>query len=521
MRDGRRRLLIGAAMLALVVVPAPARAQDAASIAVDAGTVVASVNRDLVGLGWHEGGAPLTTVEPLHPRLVRIDASLEQASSAPGELHLDALLARVAAARAIGAEPLVILSYMPTWLGSPRAFGRDATKVPPADPDAWQALVHDVVLRLVTASSPALRFEAWNEPDVPIFWQDTPQAFADTMVRTGRAVAQVEEETGLDLVFGGPATAVPDPVYLSVFLTALRDPALPLDFVSWHYYGNLPFFGPDGTEFGETEAFQPIIGQRNPLTSPSAFGPQVDLMSQTATVALAGSDRAAPSMLLDEWNRSSGGFDLRHDTNVGAAFDAGVLAELQDAGLEASAFFRANDTRTTGGDHGVVRTDGQPKPAWWTFWLWQQLAAQQVPVRGTSEGLWAVASKDADRLTLFVASFSASQPTARTLEVDVSGLGWTPASATVRRIDAAHPSASVAEPLAVEGARFSLPLPEQAVALVELHRTAGQDAPLARAAAGGPRGLPPTGGGGAPLGLGVAALALVVVRARKAVTPSS
>ena len=58
--------------------------------------------------------------------------------------------------------------------------------------------------------------------------------------------------------------------------------------------------------------------------------------------------------------------------------------EFQDAGLDASSFFRANDTRTTGGDHGLVRTDSTPKPGWWTFWLWQQLATRQVPVAGTS-----------------------------------------------------------------------------------------------------------------------------------------
>jgi hypothetical protein len=307
-------------------------------------------------------------------------------------------------------------------------------------------------------------------------------------------------------------------VYLVPFLAAFRDPVLPLDFVSWHYYGNLPFFGPDGTEFGETEAIQPVIGRPNPLTSPSAFGPQVDLMRTWTTAALAGSGRAAdPLLLLDEWNLSSGGFDLRHDTNVGAAFDAGVLAELQDAGLDASVFFRANDTRTTGGDHGLVRTTGAPKPAWWTFWLWQQLAPRQVPVAGTSEGLWAVASKDTDRLTLFVASFSALQPEARVLDVDVSGLGWTPASATVRRVDADHAAASVAEPLELHGSRLTLALPAQAVALVEL-RPAG--APAAAAAAATVRGatLPSTGGADAWPGLMVAAVAFLFLASKRSLS---
>jgi hypothetical protein len=510
-------------LAAALTVQVPAHAQTAVPLTVDAAVELGDVNRDLGGLGAHSGGAPLSTVADLHPQLVRIDASLQDVSPSQGVLHLEALLARVAEVRAIGAEPLVILSYMPAWLGAPNAFGRDPTRVKPADLDAWETVVHDVVRALATAPSPARRFEAWNEPDIPLFWQDTPLAFADTVVRSARAVARVEDETGLDLVFGGPALAVPDPVYLVPFLAAFRDPALPLDFVSWHYYGNLPFLGPDGTEFGETEPVQPVIGRPNPLTSPSAFGPQVDLMRGWTTAALAGSGRTGePGLLLDEWNLSSGGFDLRHDTHVGAAFDAGVLAELQDAGLDASVFFRANDTRTTGGDHGLVRTDGTPKPSWWTFWLWQRLAARQVAVAGTSEGLWAVASKEAGRVTLLVASFSASQPAARVLDVDVAGLGWTPTSATVRRIDADHPSAAAAEPLDVAGSGVTLALPAQAVALVELRGPASGGAPAppvvrARAA----DAMPATGGPGAWPGLLAAGGALVLRRAgpRKAVTP--
>ncbi len=426
------------------------------------------MNQDLVGFGWHPGGAPLSAVAPLRPRLIRVDGSLQDVSPARGVLELDDLAARVGEIRAIGAEPLVILSYMPAWLGAPLALGRDPTRVAPADFGDWEEVVHDVVLALATAPAPARRFEAWNEPDIPIFWQDTPLAWADTVAASGRAIARVEKETGLELGFGGPATAFPDPVYLAVFLSRFRDPALPLDFVSWHWYGNLPFLGPDGVEFSEIGAVQPVIGQRSPLATPSSFGPQVGLMRFLGTVLLAGSSRPPPALLLDEWNLSSGGFDRRHDTHEGAAFAAGVLAELQEAGLDAAAFFRANDTRTTVGDHGLVFADGRRKPGWWTFWLWQQLASRRVPVTGATEGVWAIASTDADRVALLLASFSASFPAARVLDVTVKGLEWSPASATVRRIDSTHGEASIAEPLALDGGRVLVDLPAQAVALIEL-----------------------------------------------------
>ncbi|MBA3654241.1 MAG: hypothetical protein H0W70_08605, partial [Actinobacteria bacterium] len=439
------------------------------AVEVDVAHPLGALNPDLVGLGWHVGGAPLAAVEPLAPHFIRIDASLQDVSVSKGApLLLAPLLARIAAVRGIGAEPLVILSYVPAWLGAPNAAGRDPTRVKPADLDAWEQVVHGVVRALATAPKPARWFEAWNEPDDPLFWQDTPVAWVDTVERTGRAVAAVESETGLDLHFAGPATALPDPIFLMPFLQRFRDPALPLDAVSWHYYGNYPFFGPDGAEFPVTAPIQPVLGQENPLASPVAFGSQVGVMRSWVDAGLAGSGRPTPSLLLDEWNLSAAGFDHRHDTNEGAAFASGVLAEMQAAHLDASAFFRANDTQGVVGEHGIVKVGGARKPTWWTFWLWRQMAATEVAAVGGSrlDGLWVVATKDSARVTVVLSSFSASSPQARVIDLSLAGVSAPPIGATVRRIDAEHPSAELDEPLALDGARARVALPPQAVAFV-------------------------------------------------------
>lgn len=481
------RLTRAAALVVLaglgLLLAAPATTQAAATPArdtvleVDASARLGPLNRRLIGLGWHPDGPTLTTVGELRPRLVRIDAGLEDLSPARGVLHIQPLLDRVAAVRAVGGEPLVILSYMPAWLGAPNAHGRDPTRVPPADADAWEQLIHDVVRAVATAPAPAHRFEAWNEPDIPIFWQDTPKAWADTVSLSARAVARVEAETDLHLAFGGPASAFPDPVYLGVFLQTLRDRSLPLDFVSWHYYANVPFLGPDGNEFPATEPIHPVIGRPNPLASPASYGPQVSAMRDWTDAYLAGSGSPRPELVLDEWNLSSGGFDRRHDTHEGAAFDAGALIEMQHAGLDESAFFQAGDSpppagsSTDGyGGHGLVTTSGHRKPAWWTFWLWQRQADERVRVVGAdgADGLWAIATRGPGRVTILVASFSASRPTARTLDVELSGLPWKHPAATLRRIDAAHPDAATPAALTVEGSRLGLELPAQAVALIEI-----------------------------------------------------
>ncbi|MGH9086385.1 MAG: GH39 family glycosyl hydrolase [Acidimicrobiales bacterium] len=447
------------------------------TVTVDAGAPVAELNRRLVGFGWHDGAVPLASIAPLHPDLVRIDANLETISTGPGApLRLDDLLARVAEVRGAGGEPLVILSYLPAWMATPNTGPRDPTRVRPADLAAWERLVHDVVLALATAPSPALRFEAWNEPDVPLFWQDSPLAWVDLAEASGRAIATVEQETGLDLAFGGPAMAVPDPAYLVPFLERFRDATLPLDFVSWHYYGNYPFFGPDGAEFPLTAPIQPIVGRPNPIASPSAYPPQVDFVRSLTELTLAGSGRPMPELVIDEWNLSAAGFDRRHDTAAGAAFAAGVLSELQRAGLDAAAFFRATDTSGVPGEHGAVRVDGTPKPVWWVFDLWRRLADTVVTSRvdGPSADLFVVATAAPDRVVVLLSSFSGdpSRTDLQQVTLDLTGLRSEPVAATVRRIDDRHPAAAGSEPAVLDGWRVALEVPLPGVALVEIRLAA-------------------------------------------------
>src|SRR5262249_14536896 len=102
---------------------APSAAASAAPLSPPDETVRADVshgirpgNRDLTGVVWNSG-RDISALAPVHPSTVRIDGSLQDRSPAPDQLDLQPLLDRVAQVRAIGAEPLVLLSYMPRWLG--------------------------------------------------------------------------------------------------------------------------------------------------------------------------------------------------------------------------------------------------------------------------------------------------------------------------------------------------------------------------------------------------------------------
>jgi hypothetical protein len=487
--------VLGAALL-LLACAVPASAHDGpVGLSVDAAAPTgAKLNRQLVGVNW--SGNLGRRVKPLGVDLVRHDASLERLFPKGPELdtaamhELQASLGRIARA---GGRPLVILSYMPAWLGDayPGDF-RDPTKLPPRDPRVWRSLVERVVTELTAGRAargqrPVRRFEVWNEPDWPVFWQDRQDRFfEDVFVPSASAVAEVERRTGIDLLFGGCACVGPDPGFIEAMVAYARERELPLDFVSWHWYANTPFLGPDGREPLGTPEQQALIdvvfpfwGRRNPAATPASYGEQIGMVREWVRSALAGSGRPLPELLIDEWNLSAGGFDRRMDTNEGAAFQAAALAEMQRAGLDRAAVYRAVDPEymaEPGGGWGLLTLRGVRKPAWWTHWLWGRLARglvrSELDTR-PADGVWAVASRDRRRRTVLVSSFLAEGAHPHPLSLDVSGLKRRRWKVLVRRIDSERGRAGVVSRhrIAVGGdGRLSLDLdlPAQSVLAVEL-----------------------------------------------------
>lgn len=471
---------IAAALALVVVLPHASGQEPSAVVVVDAGIELGPTNQDLVGVGWNTG--PLDGVVALRPRQVRIDGSLHNLSVGPGQLdpaELAVLLDRVARVRAAGAEPLVILSYMPPWLA--RHFGgpdgRDPTKVRPSDYDAWQELVEDVVTELATADDPALRFEVWNEPDIPIFWQDLPDAFIELAVRTHRAVAAVAASMDLELEVGGPAVAFPDPAFIVPYVSRIRSEGLPLDFVSWHYYGNHPLFGPDGAEDilpPEVLPLYPVLGRRNPAATPSSYRFQVEAVRSWVDAALAGS-ALDPELVIDEWNLSAAGYDLRHDTNEGAAFAAGVLMEMESAGLDGADFYRATDDPAGGsrrGDWGLVDAAGERKPSWWVFHAWQGSAGERLATSrpaAAPAGVFARATRALDTIHVLLSNFDARESRDVSLTVRVTGAACD-AVATLRVLDTADGNLASGEPVPVVGGQVDVALPGQSVAWLSFGR---------------------------------------------------
>ena len=476
MRLHARSLPAAAATAALAFTSPGAAAAGTVPLAAHLDRPAGAINRALVGFDFHFGGPSPLAIAPLHPRIVRLDASLEQISPRPGALELTALQAHLAAIRRTGAEPLVILDYTPPWLAQPLAPTGDGSKTEPNDLSAWRALIQRLAVALATGPGRVRMFEAWNEPDLPSYWAGTQAQFLDTASASAQAVAAAARRTRLPLRFGGPASFIPDQALIEAFVSRLRSDGVPPAFVSWHYYANYPCLGPDGPENPNdpsSVALQKSLGCVNPSASPTFYDTGVSMVRQAVAAAAPGA--ASPELILDEWNLSAGGLDARMDTNVGAAFAAGTLITLQQDGLGASAFYQATDTDPRPGGWGTVSFHGKRRAVWWAFDLWGRLAPRAVSLDGAdpSHGLWALASRNraGTRFTVLLASFSVAAPQARTIRLTVGPLprrrhGW---QASVSRIDAGHDGSGGPRPLHLgrDGA-LTVVLPAQAVALVTL-----------------------------------------------------
>ncbi|MCC7077186.1 MAG: hypothetical protein IT198_08685 [Acidimicrobiia bacterium] len=438
---------------------------------------------------------------PLQPRFVRVDASIDRmydcttgrldtAALAVLDEHVDRILA-------VGGEPFVTYDYMPECLAAPgglRLFG--PTRRPPADPALWEAAVAELTGTLVSdrvqrGAVPVRYFETWNEPDWFPFYDGTLTQFVHGIfLPEARVVVAEEARSGVDLRFGACSCFFADDRWIDTLIAAAESRGLPLDFVSWHYYANVPFLGPDGLEPFAGPEFLPIyriLGRRNPFANPSVYEQQ----ARRYRTRYPGRE-----LIMSEWNLSSGGFDRRNDTHEGAAFVTATLIAMARGGLDGATLFRLTDHWTHDasgrplpilkGDWGLIDLTGTPKPTWHAAAAWGSLPdrlVETVSPDPARSGVWAIAARDPStgRTVVLAASFSALAPHAHRLKLVLHGVDAASSDITLRRIDSNHTGADAPttvaraaadEPGAARGhgtsTTFDLDLPRQSVLVVEV-----------------------------------------------------
>jgi alpha-N-arabinofuranosidase len=285
------------------------------------------------------------------------------------------------AIRRVGAEILFRLGY--SW-GDPAA---PVTYVAPEDHEAWaQAAVH-VTRHYNDGWADGFHWdveywEVWNEPDIDTFWTGTPEEYYQLYETVARSLRAYDP----DLKVGGPGSCC-DPAFFVDFLAYCRDHQVPLDFVSWHYYG-----GPAGL-----------------IERASGVQRALDTYGFTETESL-----------LTEWNVSVWPEYKHLQDATGAAYTALVLSQLQDTSVTIANRYRGD------GGLGMFSPQGfYAKPAY-SYLAFRQLL--DTPLRLDAEAPWtsewsALAGRDADGRTVQVLiSNYASQYTSFNLTVD--NLPW-------------------------------------------------------------------------------------------------
>jgi xylan 1,4-beta-xylosidase len=451
----RRTRVAGIGILSAVLlqtVPAGAHPGPVALEAAVDGAVVARTNHRLVGVGWDAAPFTAAKMSALRPDLARIDAGIERLYPRGPKRDPSAIAAltkEVRAARSIGAEPVVILGYTPSWLADDRPSS-DRTKVPPSDAATYQQLVASTVEALDRLG--VRFFEVWNEPDLPVFFQGLVSEFLDRIFRpSAQAVLDVERRTHHDLRFGGCACFFPDPAWIVPMITYARANSLPLDFISWHHYGNTPFLGPDGTEPLGPPEFRALLGplhRRSPVAAASTYGDQVEMVRSWRDALFPGAE-TRPELWIDEWNLSAGGFDHRHDVADGAAFQASVLIEMQRSGLDRASMFRSVDPAygpdvvpprpELYGGWGLVGRRGTIKPAWRAQRFWRELGAEVLAFSQAQDGRLGVSAvltrRNPRGWAALAASFDATDGHPHAIELRIRGVGTGRWSVSVHGLD--------------------------------------------------------------------------------------
>jgi xylan 1,4-beta-xylosidase len=283
-----------------------------ASVKVDFQDRLGPLEMDRMALG--QGGLSeepmwadrIAEVRALRPRLIRLFIQ-EYFDLLPerGRYHFATLDRSVETILKTGAKPLMCICFKPRVL-----FGEaNQDHVEPADYDAWQQLVFNLVKHYRDAGAGIRYWEVANEPDIgedggcPYRFQ--PESYVRYYQRTVAAIRRADPEARV----GGPALAsVRSPILPALLTTCERD-KLPLDFVSWHIYSS------DPAQVRGTIDYAKGLLKKHPALKPETF--------------------------LDEWN-----MDLMNpprDPRFQPCYIAEVLWQMREAGLDYSCYYHIRD----------------------------------------------------------------------------------------------------------------------------------------------------------------------------------
>ncbi|MBQ8202377.1 MAG: xylan 1,4-beta-xylosidase [Clostridia bacterium] len=308
-----------------------------------------------------------------------------------------------------GIKPFIELGFMPEKMasGTQTIFYWKGNTTPPADHKQWADMVKATLLHLAerygedeVSSWPC---EVWNEPNLCGFWENADEEkYHQLYAASVKAVKEVlpRMRVGGPAICGG-ATSLD---WVRNFLTFCRDEKLPLDFVTRHAY------------MGET----PVHQGRYLYHTMRSVESIMEEMQATRDVIDSFPEYEGMELHITEFNTSYNPFCPIHDTNLNAAYIAGLLARLGDVASSYS-YWTFGDVfeeqgvppRLFHGGFGMVANGLIAKPTLWTFAFFNNLKGEpvyrddhSVVVRkadGTYEGVaWNLCREEREQLKVDV-----------------------------------------------------------------------------------------------------------------------
>ncbi len=357
------------------------------TVGVDASIPGAPVNQDLIGVNHVLAGSP-PLLQAIGVPWARTDASLDYGAGTPdaayncttGQWNPSYLDSNIALDKQAGAQVELIVDYLPPCI---------ANRSSSTDVAAWEALVYQMAYHEITAEG-VTTFEVYNEPSFkfPLTGQDGYELlYKDTAKELEKAA---KAAGNVPIAVGGPGNdelGQIDNSWISALVGYVMKEKLPLDFISWHQYPNDPDEGPQSfLPDGICDTGPPANGQ------PCWYNPNLDVTlfargAESVKALLAASyPNFHPLLWIDEWGVDSGN-DARLDGPYGAAFVAASLDSAQQGGVDRMSFYDAADNPFDPAydNFGLLYADSTPKPVYYVFGMWHDLAGSLLPVTLTPD----------------------------------------------------------------------------------------------------------------------------------------
>ncbi len=420
-----------------------------ANIAIDAGTNLEPIKTDFYH-AFAQGGeestdmlAPIAgELRVLRPKLIRLDHIYDHYDvvGRNGDsltFNFQKLDAAIDTILAVGAKPLLALSYMPS------VIARDGNITnPPNNWDEWALVVQRTVEHFSGRGGKNLGgvyYEVWNEPDLEQFGKWKYGGNDKNYLTLYRyAAAGAARAAGVNAFsLGGPGTTG---LYKS-WILALVQSGLRIDFLSWHSY------------FPRPEQY--ATDEKNLITWLLPY-PQYVLLPKFIT----------------EFG-FTGNKDTRYGTTYAAAYTAAAIRQMISGGPTYAFSFQPKDgpNQAEGNGWGLVTHEDngkKPKPRYYIYNFLNAMAGTRVDLKG--EGTWVTgfATRREGVLRIMLVNFDASGAHSENVPITIANLP--PGTYSWRERFLLGRDTTFTETVTDQPLAKTLYMPAQSVAIVEISK---------------------------------------------------